>query len=222
MDHAVAGRHVREAPGEAGGLGAWARSGRVAATWSQYAGQSAELVGERVEEQPGRSRRQLAGDHLEGVEPGVQVGLTPGPARRTRLDVLDAEHDPLAVLHPQQAGRGDRRRQGGQLAGLLAVGLREHPLGLRRRRLHEVLRAVGTREHRGEARRESAGLGHGVDDGRAAVSLDERAHGRRQVRPGQALGGPSVRDRRGDGGHPLILHDDPRTGYGVSSRTCSR
>ena len=111
---------------------------------------------------------------------GVEVGLPPGPARRAapRRTRSRARPSRRPSIHSSR-GRGHAGGQGPELAGLLAVGVGEHPLGLRRGRLDEVLRAVRAGEHRGEAGREAPALRDGVDHGRPAVL----------ARPGRARAG---------------------------------
>ena len=51
------------------------------------------------------------GDHLERVEAGVEVGRPPGPGRVARLDVVDAQRDPVVVVGAR-AGAGPARPAG--------------------------------------------------------------------------------------------------------------
>ena len=97
-----------------------------------------EVGGHRVEVELLRRRRQHVGDRLQRVQTAVELGPLPRPAGRLRLDVLQAEHHPVAVHLPQQARRRGSLGQGPELARLLAVRRREHLLGHRRRGLHEV------------------------------------------------------------------------------------
>ena len=103
------------------------RSGGRARTWSQYAGQVGELVGERRRAPAPPAAGVRAAGHLLGHrQAGVQVGGRHGRRGRPRLDVLDAEHDPVVVVEvPEQPRRGRVAGQRRQLAGLLAVGLGE-------------------------------------------------------------------------------------------------
>ena len=106
--------------------------------------------------------------------------LAPRAVRRACLDVLDAERQPRRRRRgPEQPGAAPRRQRR-QLARLLPVGLREHPLRLHRGGLHEVARAVLTHEHRGEAGREPAGLRDRLDDrgpDRSSTGRGRRAAG---------------------------------------------
>ncbi len=205
---------------------------RTPLTCSQKAGHVARSAGERVELQPGWHRRQQRRHRLERVETRIEVGRAPRTLRRPGLDVLQAEHHPLTVGRPEQAWGRDAGRQRAQLPRLLAVGLREHPLGRLGRGLHEVLRPVRAGEHRRETRRETASLRLRRHHRRPAVLLDVRADGRRQVGPLQPARGTAVRDRRRDRGSHAAILTQPGAGSragggaarpgGVRRRRCGR
>ena len=129
---------VREPGGQGGGLREVRQVGPGGGDVVPVRRPAGELVGDGVEVEVVRRGRQLVGHDLERVEGGVELGRPPRATRRPRLDVLGLEHHPVAVLDPQQPGRGHAGGKRLELAGLLAVGVGEHLLGLRRRRLDEV------------------------------------------------------------------------------------
>ncbi len=191
-------------PASAAASSRWGRSGRALRRWSQYAGHSANSseAGGSASSAGGGVRTGAAA--VEHVEAELQLGGRHG-RRGGRASTYSVESTNQSSTSRVQSSRGAGRlgRQRGQLARLLAVGVREHPLGLGRGRLHEVPAAVLALQHRREAGREAAGLRRGRGDRGAAPLLDRGADRGRQVRPLEPAGGPAVRDGRGP--HPAIL-----------------
>ncbi len=186
-------------------------------TWSQYAGQVADLLGDRVESEAGRAGGEQVGQRLERVEAGVQLAEPPRPPRRPRLDVLQAEHDPVGVDGPEQARGGDGVGQGAAACA--------PPRGTTRRTVRWAAVEAAFTKWRDPSAQVSTDAKPGVkpppcdaadttgDPQRCSIS---RPHGRRQVRPLQAAGGAPVRDRAGNrGAHRAILTHRPTT---VASR----
>ena len=138
---------------------------------------------------------------LQGVQRGVEVGAVPRAAGLARLDVLEPQDEPVVdVERPQQPGGRCLGGQRLELAGLLAVGLGEHPLRLGRGGLHEVPAAVLAGQHRGEAGREAGRpASRRSTTGDPSPVLDRGADARRQVAPLDPAGGAAVRDGVGYG-----------------------
>ena len=174
------------------------RSGREVRRWSQNAGHSASSsdAGGRPSSAGGGVRTGAAAVSVsrQSWSSGIRQGRRGGRASTYSVESTN-QSSTSRVQSSRAAGAAGRQRH--QLACLLAVGLREHPLRHGRRRLHEVPAVVLALQHRREAGRETAVLRGGGADRRAAPLLDRGPDGGRQVRPLQTPGGPSVGDRRG-------------------------
>ena len=138
VDERVAPRSPRRSA--AASAAASSRCGQVRAgsrqTWSQYAGAArANSSANGSSASPARRRGELA----RRASRARQARRRGRPARHGRrgrpaVDVLEPEHHPVVRRATQSSrGAGTLGRERGELAGLLAVGLGEHPLRLRSR-----------------------------------------------------------------------------------------
>ena len=140
---------------------------------------------------------------LQRVEAHLEFLPDPRALRQGPFDVLDAQHEPVVIDGPEQAGSGHAGRERSQLAGFLAVGLGERALGHARCGLDEHPTAVPTGEDGREPGSEAGLLTDHVDHGGPQALLDGQSNVWGQEMPLEAARRPAPRNRN----HGLILTD---------------
>lgn len=132
----------------------------------------------------GRGRGETDREVAQSRQDAVQFGAVPGHPGLAAVDVLQYEGDTGAVVvRAEQPGHGRVRREGGRDAGLGAVHVRGVRVHLGAHGLDEGPAAVREPDPGGDAGREAAVLGAGLDDRCAEDVLDGFAYGGGQIAP---------------------------------------